>query len=172
MSFMNGRVFQINVKSHTPGERGIPKHAVASARITLKGVEGDFNNYRQEEREGTSAMAVLLIPLETIQALNQEGWPVQLGDLGENFTTQGIPYEAFAVGTRWRIGATVELEISEPCTACGNLSVLSYVGSAKKSSFVKTLTWKEGARDMNRRGWYARVLQAGVVHRLDPITPA
>jgi MOSC domain-containing protein YiiM len=41
-------------------------------------------------------MAILLIPLETIEELQGEGWPIKPGDIGENFTTEGIPYSSFA----------------------------------------------------------------------------
>jgi MOSC domain-containing protein YiiM len=105
-------------------------------------------------------MAVLLLPLETIVQLNNEDWPVKPGDIGENFTTQGIPYEHFAIGQRYQLGESI-VQIAKICNPCGNLKHLPYVGQEKKAQFIKTL--------LGRRGWYARVLQEGQVTVKDNI---
>lgn len=160
MSLVPGRIHGVHVKPSTPGERGLPKRPVPSARVTTKGLEGDFNEYRTRKLGGDPDSAVLVVPLETLRGLEAEGWPVKPGHLGENLTTEGVPYEAFAPGSRWRVGS-VEIQVSRPCDPCTNLYLLPYVGDAKGPAFVKTM--------MGRRGWYARVLREGVVRVGDAV---
>lgn len=168
---MAGRVYQISIKPETAGERGLPKKPVPSARVTYQGLEGDFNRYRHEKKGGDSDQALLILPLETLQQLNDEGWPVAPGDLGENITTVGIPYDSFAPGKRYRMG-DVEIEVSKPCTACTNVYLLPYVGEEKGPAFLRTLTHKEGGNLVNRRGWYAKVLEEGSAARDDAVEEA
>ena len=155
-----GTVVRIGAKGETPGERGLPKPERASARFLHAGVEGDFNVYRQQEKGGDPNMGVLLLPEETLSDLNGDGWPVRPGDLGENVTTSGIPYEALAPGRRIRIGEAV-LETTKACDPCTNLYLLPYVGAERGPRFIKAM--------LGRRGWYARVVREGVVHRGDRI---
>ena len=165
---IKGQVYQINVKPKTEGERGIPKLPVGGAQVSFQGIEVDFNRYRAERCEGDLDKALLLIPFETIQQLNEEKWPVQAGDLGENITTLGIPYGLFQVGDKYLIGNSLEVKISRPCTACSNLEVLPYVGERLKE-FVRALTWKDSGEIKNRRGWYASVLTEGEIRTGDLI---
>ena len=39
-------VFQVNVKSETPGEVGLPKVSVTTTIITARGLDGDYNRFR------------------------------------------------------------------------------------------------------------------------------
>lgn len=156
----NAHVYQINVKPETPGQRGLPKLAVSSAVVTREGIVGDFNRYRHEHRRDNPDMALLVMPLEMLQRLNEEGWPLRPGDIGENITTVGIPNESFAQGNCYKIGE-VEIQISVKCDPCKNLYGLSYVGGKRGPEFVKTM--------LNRRGWYARVLKAGRIKKDDVI---
>jgi len=155
-----GRVYRIGRKSRTPGEHGLPKPAVPEVNITPQGAEGDFNLYRHEEKHDDPGMAILLVPLETLRQLNAEGWPVRPGDLGENLTTTGIAYDAFAPGRRFSVGPVL-LEITKPCTPCDNLYLLPYVGAERGPEFLRAT--------LDRRGWYARVLRPGTVRTDDPV---
>ena len=155
-----GRVHQINVKPATPGEHGLPKMPVESVLVTRAGLSGDYNTYRQEKLKGDPDSAVLLMPRETISQLNSEGWPIKPGDLGENFTTSGIPYDQFSPRIRFRLGSAT-VEVSRACDPCNNLYLLPYVGEAKGPLFLKVI--------LGRRGWYARVVEEGRVNRGDAI---
>ncbi len=155
-----GKVYQINVKSQTPGERGLPKHSVDRAEITFLGLKDDFNVYRHEKQKDIPDQAVLIMPLEMIEQLNREGWPIKPGDLGENITSLGISYDSIGPGKRYAVGDAI-LEITKPCTPCVNLWSLPYVGKEKGPKFIKTT--------LNRRGWYASVIQQGKIKKNDQI---
>jgi MOSC domain-containing protein YiiM len=152
----------LHQKPEVPGERGLPKPSVAKAFVSFAGFAGDFNRYRHEEKKDDPAMALLIMPRETLAELDREGWPVRSGDLGENITTEGIPYDAFVVGRRFRAGE-MEFEISKACTPCDNLYQLPYVGPTRGPEFLKVM--------LDRRGWYARVLREGWVHAGDRVEP-
>jgi MOSC domain-containing protein YiiM len=151
---VQGRIRSLHRKPETGSEHGLPKPVSGEVLILRGGVEGDFNRYRHEEQHDEPNQAVLLMPIEMIRTLNAEGWPVREGDLGENITTEGIPYSEFRPGDRFRAGEAV-LQISKPCTPCTNLHLLPYVGDTKGPGFLKIM--------LDRRGWYASVMQEGRV---------
>lgn len=153
-----GQVHQINVKPETAGAHGLPKHSVDRVSLNHMGLVGDFNRGRHEEANDDPRMAVLLMPLETIRELNREGWPIHPGDIGENFTTIGIPYSSFAPGKRYKIGGAV-VKITKACDPCSNLYLLPNIG--KDKDIVKAM--------YQRRGWYASVEQEGQAARGDSI---
>lgn len=155
-----GRVLRVNRKPEVGQEHGLPKPSVEKARLSASGVVGDFNRYRHEEKQDDPAMAVLLVPVETIDQLNREGWPVRPGDLGENLTTSGLDPLALAPGRQFVVGAAT-IEISKPCTPCDNLYLLPYVGRERGPEFLRTM--------LDRRGWYARVVHEGEVREGDAI---
>jgi MOSC domain-containing protein YiiM len=156
-------VRQVNVKSQTEGERGLPKKPVDSAFVSFAGVQGDFNVYRHEEHMDDPDSALLIMPIETINELNSEGWPIKPGDLGENLTTSGLSYDSFDIGKAFTAGEAT-FQISRACDPCDNLFLLPYVGRSKGPEFLKVM--------LGRRGWYARVLKEGRVRAQDQITPA
>jgi MOSC domain-containing protein YiiM len=157
---MPGTVERIGVKGAVPNETGLRKPAVPSAHVRSAGLDGDYNHYRQEEMHGDPDSAVLLLTAETIEELNQEGWPVRPGDMGENLTVRGLPSGALGVGSRLSTGE-VEIEISRTCDPCRNLFELPYVGAEKGPAFLKATN--------GRRGWYARVRREGAVRVGDRI---
>ena len=159
---MSPTIHQINRKPQTSDERGIPKVPVYEVAVMANGIEGDFNRYRHEKKKDSPNMALLIMPLETIQELNEEGWPIEPGDIGENITTVGIEYKDLRMRKRFRLGK-VEIEITTEVTPCTNLFVLPYVGREKGPAFIKTM--------LNRRGWYARVLKEGNITKGDIIEP-
>jgi MOSC domain-containing protein YiiM len=157
---MIGNVVSINIKSKVEGERGIPKHRIDVAEITKTGVSTDFNLYRYEEKQNTENRAVLIYTTDLIEQLNNEGWPINIGDLGENLTISDIKYSELDIGDQLTSGDVV-LEISEICNPCNNLSVLSYVGKERITEFMKTIK--------GRRGWYAKVIEEGTINIDDKI---
>ena len=156
----SGNILQISVKPSTPDEHGLPKKAVESAEIHFGGVDGDYNNFRQEKKKGEPDMAVMLITRGVLDDLNSEGWPVESGDLGENLTISDLSYASIQPEQKYRVG-TALLQISFKCEPCTYLYSLSYLGKEKGTEFFKIVK--------DRRGWYARVLEEGVVSAGDII---
>lgn len=148
------KIVQINVKPKTPSEHGLPKTPVFSVVLSKSGLEGDYNNFRTIKKNRNPDMAVLVYPIETIHELNNEGWPIKPGDLGENFTIKGIPHLKLSPSQKYKIGECI-IEISLECDPCQNLSILPYIGELKIKEFIKSL--------MHRRGWYARIIKEGIV---------
>ncbi len=156
----SGEVVRLGAKPRTPGQRGLPKPELLEATLTERGVEGDYNHYRETSRHGDPQMAILLMPVETLEELNAEGWPVRPGDLGENITTRGVPYAELAPPRRLRAGGA-KLLTTKACDPCDNLYALPYVGAREGPRFLKTT--------LGRRGWFARVEVGGTVRRGDRI---
>ena len=158
---MTPQVQQINVKPDTLGEVGLPKMAVELANLTVSGIDGDYNRFRKKKKNNDPDMAIMILCTDILSQLNQEGWPAQPGDLGENLTLTGIDYASIEMGQQYKIG-DVTLAISIICDPCSNLYTLPYVGTERGPAFIKTL--------MNRRGWYARVLTPGTIKSGDSVT--
>jgi MOSC domain-containing protein YiiM len=151
---VQGRIVHLHRKPRDGRARGLPKGMVPQLTITPLGVEGDFNRWRTEEAGGDPDQAVLLLNQEILTELRAEGWPVQPGDLGENFTVADLPPDALHPGTRVYVGEVV-LEVSKACDPCTVLYALPYVGVDRGPAFLRALT--------GRRGWFARVLHGGTV---------
>jgi MOSC domain-containing protein YiiM len=154
-----GKIYQVNVKPETTGERGMPKKPVEETYLRFTGLDNDYNKFRTEKKNSDKNKAVMLLPLETIIILNSEGWPVMPGDIGENLTTMGMLNSEFKEGDIYRIGNDSVIQISEPCTPCKNLSILPYIGKGKVKEFMQTLN--------GRRGWYATVFSEGRIKTKD-----
>ena len=150
---MSASVIQISVKPDTPGEVGLPKMPVDQVLVKKEGLEGDYNRARMKKGNDPDK-AVMIISTDILDQLNQEGWPVKPGDVGENLTITNIDYKKIAAGQKYLIGEA-EIEISFICEPCTNLYKLPYIGTQRGPEFMATI--------MNRRGWYARVLKEGLV---------
>ena len=149
---MSGRIVQISV---SPG--GVPKTAVAWARVTAQGLEGDA--HRDAEHHGGPERAVCLYAMEAIRILQTEGHQIVPGAIGENVTLEGLDWSAIVPGCHVLLGETVLLQVTRYTTPCINI----------------TRTFKDGdyARVSQKRhpGWsrvYARVLATGSIRPGDP----
>jgi len=159
---MDASVFQINKKPETLREVGLPKLSTEKANISKMGIDGDFNRFRKNKKNNDPDMALMIMSTDIIKQLNNEGWPVQPGDLGENLTLTKIKYSDFEPGKEYAIGA-IKIKITIICDPCSNLKVLSYVGNSRVKEFINTL--------IKRRGWYAKVLKEGQISKGDLVIP-
>ena len=94
-------------------------------------------------------------------------WCAQLGrDLapgffGENLRVSGFDVNASRVGDVWRIGDTVEVEVTMPRTPCQTFA--RWVGGADQRGWVKRFSAER------RLGPYLRVVRGGRVQAGDPV---
>lgn len=139
---------------------GVPKHPIDQAEVGPPGLAGD--DHRDRRAHGGPERALCLYSVEQIARLRAEGHDVAAGFLGENVTTEGIDLGALAPGTRLRLGADVEIEITRDTTPCSNLARYFVAGRFGRISH------KTNPRDTR---WYARVLRGGVVRVGDPVVP-
>lgn len=105
-----GAVAQLNVS-----DGGVPKRAVLSVDVGLRGVAGD----RQADRRhhGRPLQALCLWSADVIDALRAEGHPVAPGLAGENITVSGIDWTTIRAGVQLRIGEVLA-EVSAAATPC------------------------------------------------------
>jgi MOSC domain-containing protein YiiM len=139
----------------------IAKRAVdAPLRLTFAGLEGDFQ--ADKYYHGGPDKAVHLYPFDHYVRWREDmpnhprlGAP---GAFGENFSTIGLLEDQICIGDRLRIG-TALIEVSQgrkPCSVQGR-----FLDWPK----LPALMVKE-----RRSGWYARVIEEGVVKVGDMLT--
>ncbi len=98
---------------------GVPKHARASVRVTVDGIEGD--RQRDLRFHGGPLRAVSLYSLELIDALQREGHPIVPGAMGENLTLAGVEWSAMLPGATIEIGP-VRLVLTGFASPCKNIA--------------------------------------------------
>jgi hypothetical protein len=118
------------------------------------------------------------------------------GDLGENVLVDGVDFDFFEVGMRYRFSSSsksssrgmggdvttvpaaddVVIEITEPMEPCANLCKLPYINDpnleprhrvARCQYFIEALGQRVGLR-----GWYARVVNDGIIQVGDSLSAA
>ena len=147
---------------------GIPKRAVAQARLTAQGIEGD--DHLNLRYHGGPRQAVLWITTEGNAELAARGFPIESGTLGENITSVGVDRRDWRAGQRWRIGeALIELtQMRSPCKTLlplGSGIHAALYDAAVKAGDPSSPVWGLG-------GFYAAVVEPGLVRAGDEIRPA
>jgi MOSC domain-containing protein YiiM len=140
-----GRIVQLSV---SPG--GVPKRAIAEARVTRLGLQGD--GHRDLEHHGGPERAVCLFPSQAIRALAAEGHAITPGAIGENVTIEAVDWSHVVPATYLRLGPHVLLQVTRYTSPCLTIAPV-FVG-------------RESGRVSQKRhpGWsrvYARVLIEG-----------
>jgi len=148
-----GRIVQLSVSAG-----GVPKRAVAEARVTRLGLDGD--GHHDEEHHGGPERAVCLFSIEAIRALAAEGHAISPGVIGENITLEGIDWSGMVPGASLRLGEGVLLQVTRYTSPCFKIAA-AFVG-------------REYGRVSQKRhpGWsrlYARVLVEGQLRAGDPV---
>ena len=150
---MNAHVSQINVNPNG----GVPKTPVASTRLQYERVEGDKQRFLKFH--GGPTRAVCLYSAELIEALREEGHPIEAGWAGENLTVSGLNWDEMVPGARLQIGGA-QLELTSYANPCKNIAF------AFENAHWKRIGHKE------HPGWsrvYARVLVEGEVREGDSV---
>jgi len=93
-------------------EKGTQKTNVPEAELKADfGLVGDAH-------AGQWHRQVSLLALESIEKMIAKGATVSPGNFAENITTEGIDLSLLSVGSRLRLGGSVELEITQFGKAC------------------------------------------------------
>ena len=145
----------------TIGITAIDKRPVAGAvKVNSYGLYADV----QADRKNHGGLDKALYAYAQEDA---DFWQAQLGRtlepgwFGENLRVSGIDVNASRVGERWRIGGTVEVEVTMPRSPCATFA--RWVGGADERGWVKRF----GAE--GRLGAYLRVVNTGTVSAGDSI---
>jgi MOSC domain-containing protein YiiM len=157
----SGSILQVSIS-----RGGVPKRAILEGDIGPLGIAGD--GYAHPQIHGGPKQAVLLIASEAIDELTALGYPLYPGALGENITTLGVDRARWRAGQRWRVGQAV-IELTKVRAPCETLSV--YGAGIQKAVYDAQV--KAGDPSSPRwalAGFYASVVQTGIVRRGDPIS--
>ena len=120
------------------------------SEITLladHGVEGDAH-------AGTWHRQVSFLSAESIENAASQGLEVGFGDFAENIATTGIDWTAVPVGTRFQLGDTAVVEITQIGKECHNRCAIYY---------------KAGDCIMPKEGVFAKVIHGGTLRCGDEI---
>jgi uncharacterized protein (TIGR00369 family) len=153
-----GTVVSLNVS-----QGGVPKLPITEGRVGRLGLEGD----RQANPgvHGGPERALCLFSAEVIATLQAEGHPIGPGTTGENVTIAGIDWTRMVPGSRWRLGDTVEIEVTRPTTPCKTIRA-----SFRDGDFNRI----HDALHPGESRVYARVLREGTLRvgdRVEEIAP-
>jgi MOSC domain-containing protein YiiM len=138
-----GKVVSINISDKT----GVIKLPVEQAEFVEGGIRGDAHFGLDEIRQ------VSLLADESVDKMRAMGVKLSAGAFAENITTQGIELKTLPIGTKLKIGETIQ-EVSKIGKECHH-------GCAIKQ--------QTGTCVMPTEGIFTRVIQGGTVKAGDPI---
>lgn len=136
MAITTGTIKAISISE----SKGVPKTNVARARLQCDhGIVGDAH-------AGSWHRQISLLAVESIDKMLARGARVGPGDFAENITTQGIDLIGLEIGSRLRLGASAELEITQFGKQChSRCAIFHQVGDCV----------------MPREGVFAKVVKPG-----------
>lgn len=140
-----GKILSVNISD----KKGEKKHNVGAARALVnQGLENDAHI-------GMAIRQISLLAAESVEKIRQKGLSVQYGDFAENLTTQGIELYTLPLGTKFRIGKDILLEVTQIGKTCLTpCAIYHAVGDCV----------------MPKEGIFVRVLSEGVIAVGDEIT--
>jgi MOSC domain-containing protein YiiM len=166
---VTGRVVAV---SRRPTHR-LAKDPASEIRLLAGlGVEGDAHagetvQHRSRKRwnpELPNLRQVHLIAGELFDELNERGFDVAPGQLGENVTTRGVDLLALAAGARLRLGGEAVVEVTGLRNPCVQLDRF------RDGLMEATLEREAGGTLRRRAGVMGIVIAGGQVRPGDPIT--
>jgi len=134
----------------TSAKTGMRKKNVGQAQFVEQyGIEGDAHGNCATHRQ------VSLLAMESIRKMQDMGLDVGPGDFAENLTTEGMDLLALPIGSKIKIGDSVELEISQHGKECHTPCAIYH---------------QAGTCVMPTEGIFGRVLSGGMVKVGDRIS--
>ncbi|MGP3536234.1 MOSC domain-containing protein [Microbacterium sp. RD1] len=154
-------VHQLRPDTGFLGVTAIDKRPVTGAvRVGQFGLRGDVQASRKHH--GGLQKAVYAYGQDDAAFWEEQlGRPLAPGWFGENLRVEGMDVNAARIGEVWRIGRTVELEVTMPRTPCGTFA--RWVGGADERGWVKRFA------EAGRLGPYLRVRRVGSIRAGDEI---
>lgn len=143
--------------SGRPAKSAIWKSPVGG-RVQARGINLEGDEQADLKAHGGPDKAVYAYAVEDARWWHKElGRPLQYGELGENFTTEGIAVNDAIIGERWAVGSAV-FEVSEPRIPCWRLGV-----RMNDARFIRRFT------EAQRPGSYLRIVAPGDVGAGDEV---
>jgi len=136
---IRGKIKAISISK----ERGTQKTNVPGAELKADfGIVGDAHS-------GDWHRQVSLLGIESINEMVAKGAKVAPGNFAENITTEGIELCALKIGSKLKVGADVELEITQLGKEChSRCEIFEQIGDCV----------------MPREGIFARVVKPGSIN--------
>lgn len=136
MATTSGRIRAISIST----QKGTPKVNVPAAELQVDhGIVGDAH-------AGNWHRQISLLALESIEMVRRQGVALEPGDFAENLTVENLDLAVLPVGSRLRVGESVELEVTQRGKRChGRCAIFERLGDCV----------------MPRDGVFARVMHAG-----------
>ncbi len=148
-----GRVTQISASGG-----GVPKTAVDSATVGVRGIDGDVQATRAHH--GRPWQALCLWSQEVIDGFAAAGHPIAPGNAGENITIEGVDWASLHGGTIIDIGE-VRVQLSAPAVPCAKNAQWFVDGE---------ISLMDHDLHPGSSRWYASVLRPGTVAAGDTVT--
>ena len=129
-------------------KKGTRKKIVDKAVLVQDhGIEGDAH-------AGPWHRQVSFLAAESIEKVRDQGLDVTFGDFAENIASSGVDWLSIPVGTRFRLGDTALLEVTQIGKECHNKCAIYYLA---------------GDCIMPKEGIFTRVLKGGKIQPGDTI---
>ncbi|MBI5444129.1 MAG: MOSC domain-containing protein [Deltaproteobacteria bacterium] len=127
--------------------KGTRKKPVECVQVGTEGLVGDAH-------AGPWHRMVSLLAEESIDKMRAMGLDVNAGDFAENLTTRGIDLLKLPLGTRFRVGSGLVLEVTQHGKECHSRCAIYY---------------QAGDCVMPREGIFAQVIEPGEIRAGDEI---
>ena len=150
---MTGLIVQVSVSAG-----GVPNHAIDCGEVTIGGIAGD--GWRHPQFHGIPKRAVLLITAESLGEIQEMGFAVYPGALGENLTTRDLDRRALRIGQRFRCG-TATIQLTEVRFPCDTISIYGH-GIQGAIYDVRAMRGDPASEVWGLSGFYACVTDAGI----------
>ena len=140
---MIGEIKAVNISK----EKGVDKHNIQTCEVTMEGLKDDAH-------AGPWHRQVSLLALESIDKMRYLGADISYGTFAENITTNGIKLHSLPIGTKFKIGKNVLLELTQIGKKCHHgCSIMQMTGKCI----------------MPTEGIFTKVLQPGTITAGDSI---
>ncbi|UCD49295.1 MAG: MOSC domain-containing protein [Phycisphaerales bacterium] len=119
MATTSGRIRAISISQ----QKGTPKFNVPAADLQVDhGIVGDAH-------AGSGHRQVSLLAFDSIEMVRRQGVEIAPGDFAENLTVEGLDLSSIPVGSRLRVGDSVELEVTQRGKQChGRCAIFERLG--------------------------------------------